>query len=279
MSIDRGELLELLIADGYSTKSARVYATAIDQAARGLAPATLDDAAPSVIRAYAETLPKTRGTRALLRSALGAYWRLSERPSPPLGAIRVPTHPRMVCKALSDEDARILARAARRRRDRKGLAVLIGLYVGLRRNEIAELRWSNLTDDGWVRLIGKGDVSAELPLHPIVIDALEGLRPPSLPGSLRGADYVFPGRTGGPVNPTTLWGHVREVSVAAGLRPVPTHVLRHTCLATALDNTRDLRAVQELARHARPETTAGYTRVKRTRMVETVNAIAYEGVG
>ena len=60
--------------------------------------------------------------------------------------------------------------------------------------------------------------------------------------------------------------------------PVATHVLRHTALATALDATGDLRAVQELAGHARPETTAGYTRVRRDRLEAAVSAISYDRV-
>jgi integrase/recombinase XerC len=86
---------------------------------------------------------------------------------------------------------------------------------------------------------------------------------------------VFPGRFGGPQNPTTVWGWVREVSSTAGLPPVPTHVLRHTALATALDATGDLRTVQEIAGHASPETTAGYTRVTRKAMARAIGAIDY----
>ena len=67
---------------------------------------------------------------------------------------------------------------------------------------------------------------------------------------------------------------MREVAADAGMK-VPTHVLRHTALATALDNCHDLRAVQELAGHARPETTAGYTRVTARRLTEAVGAIHY----
>ena len=55
-----------------------------------------------------------------------------------------------------------------------------------------------------------------------------------------------------------------------------TNVTPGGAIATALDNTRDLRAVQDLAGHARPETTAGYTRVRKNRLVDAVAALAYE---
>jgi len=60
------------------------------------------------------------------------------------------------------------------------------------------------------------------------------------------------------------------------MRPVRPHELRHTALATALDRTKDLRAVMTFAGHARPETTAGYTRTTRKRLEAVVAAIDYE---
>ena len=272
--MDADALADALTGAGYSRKTVAVYLTALRPAAAAL---DLEAATPTQVAAYAETLPRTRSSRALLRAALGAFWRLQGRPDAPTGAVRVPTHPRMRCKALEDHQAAVLAHAARRRHDLPGLAVLLGLYAGLRRAEIARLRWSEIGPDGWLTIVGKGDVTRSLPLHPAVLEALGSLRgvPDTPAAGAQRPGYVFAGRWGGPVNPTTVWGWVRLVATAAGLATVPTHVLRHTCLATALDTTRDLRAVQELAGHARPETTAGYTRVRRDRLTETVAAIEY----
>jgi site-specific recombinase XerC len=41
------------------------------------------------------------------------------------------------------------------------------------------------------------------------------------------------------------------------------------------DTSGDLRVAQELARHASPETTAGYTRVSRKRMVAASASLSY----
>ncbi len=266
---------------GYSAKTIAVYLVTIARAAAwlGAQGSTLEEAPPTLLHAYAETLPLTRSSRALLRSALRAYWSASGRPEGPARAIRVPSKPPMRCKALEDPEAWILANAARRRGDPQGLAVLLGLYAGLRRNEIATLRWSQIEPSGWLALVGKGDVSRAIPLHPVILEALEALPHPSHTVEREGpgrSEWVFPGRFGGPANPSTIWGWVRAVALEAGLAAVPTHVLRHTALSTALDATRDLRAVQQLAGHARPETTAGYTRVRRDRLVETVTAICYD---
>ncbi len=183
----------------------------------------------------------------------------------------------MRCRALSEPEAALLAAAARRRGDRKGLAVLLGLYAGLRRSEIAGLRWCQI-EDGWLTVTGKG-AERSVPLHPVLADALEAARGSSScpPGGHQGAGRLFVGAGGGPLNPTTVWKWVREIAREAGLPPIGAHVLRHTALATALDATGDLRAVQELAGHARPETTAGYTRVTDRRLRGAVAAICYEG--
>lgn len=265
-------LIESMTAHGLSRKTIVVYIGAL-RAARtaGIDP---DAVSAVALREYAETLPLTRWSRQLLRSALLAYWKVSGRTDGPAAAIRVPSKPRMRCRALEDHDASLLAAAARRRGDRKGLAVLLGLYTGLRRNEIATLRWSDVDPEGWLTVVGKGNVTRVCPLHPSLHPTLERQRETRRP-SRRGHDWIFRGRWGAPVNPTTIWTWVREVAHDAGLPAVPTHVLRHTALATALDNCRDLRAVQELAGHAWPETTAGYTRVTRNRLVDAVGAICY----
>jgi integrase len=183
----------------------------------------------------------------------------------------------MLCRALDEPLARRLAIVARARGDRMGAAVLLGLYAGLRRAEIARLRWSEIGTDGWLTIVGKGDVTRTIPLHPVVLEALRGLGREGLlaPEAPQRPEWVFPSPYGGPVHPTTVWTWVQQVGRDAGLE-LATHVLRHTCLATALDATRDLRAVQELAGHARPETTAGYTRVRRRRLEAVVAALEYE---
>lgn len=223
-------------------------------------------AGPADLESWAATKPRTHSTQVQLRSALGHFYALCGRHDAPLWAIRPPHKPPMRCRAVEDATARALDAAARARRDRKGLAVLLGLYAGLRREEIANLRWDDI-DEGWVRVTGKGDRTRYLPLHPAILQALAEV-PVSGPA-------VFPGQRGRTsVNPATVWEWVREVSERAGM-PVRTHQLRHTCLAKANDETGDLRAVQELAGHARPETTAGYTRVQRKRLATVVASIDY----
>lgn len=264
-----GDTTAWLLALGLAPKTARLYARTIHAAERWCAEQSQDLAtlAPELVVELAATKPLTHSSRTILRASLRHYWEHAGRENPPLRAIRVPPEPRHVCRALDEGDARILAKAARARGDRKGLAVILGLYQAMRREEIASMPWTWLRDTGAIRVMGKGTKERRIPLHPVAAEALTWVP--------RSSDYVFAGRFGGPVTPATIWAWVREVSAAAGVASIAPHVLRHTSLATANDNTGDLRAVQAFAGHSRPETTAGYTRAHSRRLAAVVASLDY----
>lgn len=220
---------------------------------------------------YVATRPNTHSTRKLIRCALGHYWRILGRVEPPLWAIRQYRKPRMVCRALEGDDARVLSDFAREKGGIEAFAVLLALYQALRRFEVAKVRWDDFTSDGWFRVMGKFDKPALLPVHPVVAEGLTKLDRGSSP-------WVFPGRFSGThVCDATIWHWIAETAVEAGIGHVPPHVLRHTALATANDGTGDLRAVQDLARHSDIGTTAGYTRTTSKRLIAATEAINFGG--
>lgn len=263
---------EQLMLLGLSARSIRQYVRTVQSADRWFVGRRLDLAratAPPVV-AYAETKPKTFASRNLLRAALTHYWSIVGHLAAPIKAIRVPPKPRMVCRALEPPAAARLAAVAVTRADRQGLAVLLALYLGLRREEISVARWDAFAGDGWYKVVaGKGDKEAILPVHPVLLRAVLAFP--------RRSAWLFPGRSGTrPVCPATIWAWVQDVTEEAGLGRVAPHVLRHTCLATANDATGDLRAVQEFARHSKPETTAGYTRATARRLTEVMMSLDYD---
>lgn len=265
-----------LLALGLAPGTAKQYARRIVAAQGWCDGEGLDLSTISAARVidYADTKPLTHSSRLGLRCALRQYWEMVGREQPPLRAIRVPPEPEPVCKALEDDDARILGKAARGRKDRKGFAVLLGMYSGLRRAETAGARWewfhppSSAFPTGLLVPIGKGSKQRRIPLHGAIVDAMVGLD--------RSGPWVFPGRfPGRHVSVATIWDWVRIVSDEAGVPMVPPHVLRHTCLATANDNTGDLRSVQSLAGHSKPETTSRYTRASARRLNAAVASLDY----
>ncbi|MDP9403857.1 MAG: tyrosine-type recombinase/integrase [Actinomycetota bacterium] len=230
-----------------------------------------------VLSQYIELRPKTYSVRLLLRASLTHYWRIFKRKNPPLWLVKVPRKPKRVCRALSESDAARLATVARERADKAGLAVLLALYQGLRREEISAVAWHDF-NDGWLSVLGKGEQPAKIPLHPVVADAIARAERDD-------PVWVFPARQfkidrkteGGPhTTPVSIWKWVKTVAAEAGIEEVTTHSLRHTCLATANDSTGDLRAVQDFARHAKVDTTAGYTRTTEKRLRAVMQSLNYE---
>jgi len=218
---------------------------------------------------YSDTLGAA--SRRSLRSALRHYYAATGTIDPPIGAIRVGPKRRMVAHPLEDIDARRLFELARADTGKGGTAVLLGLLLGLRCAEIAKLRFDDFDEDGrWVRFVGKGDLDASLPVPPMLRECIAALPRGS-------SSYLFPGQLPGKhVNPTTVWNWVRDLGADAGIEGLYTHKLRHTCLTIANDATGDLRGVQEFARHADPDTTAGYTRVTGARLTSIGEVILRE---
>jgi len=210
------------------------------------------------------------------KTALTRLWEWQERSDPPLKAIRVPRKPRPRPRALEEDTARLLVKASFGLHP-EGTAVLLGLALGLRREEIATARWDRFDGD-WYTVLGKGNLTATLPVHPILLDHLALVAEVLAGGVDRVIDehgpWLFPGSrgrahvTGATIN---LW--VDRVANVAGVGHVGPHELRHTAITVINDQTHDLRATQEFARHARPETTMVYTRVTTTRLQEASRAL------
>lgn len=131
--------------------------------------------------------------------------------------------------------------------ERARLAIDLAGMCGLRRGEIARARVEDVEADlvGLsLRVIGKGG-------HVRVVPLPDGLAARVL---ARERGVLFPSPRGGHLTPHHLSKIVSE-HLPDG---VTMHSLRHRCATTAYAATRDLRAVQELLGHSRPETTAAY---------------------
>jgi integrase/recombinase XerD len=110
-----------------------------------------------------------------------------------------------------------------------------------------------------LRVLGKGDKIALVPLPPAVGRAIE---------------RALDGRFGGPILRSRTGSRMdrhcatRGLSALARSAGVPTarmhpHMLRHTFVTTMLDAGVDLRDVQIAARHADPRTTMRYDRARK----------------
>lgn len=192
-------------------------------------------------------------TRRSYRASLRAFYAWGQacgrRPDSPAHLLPPITVPRGVPRPTPNELYRAALSAAG---PRERLMVLLAAVCGLRRGEIARARREDVEPDllGYsLRVHGKGGHVRSVPLP----DALAAQLLSAPPG------WLFPSsRSDG----GHLTAHHVGVLVSRLLPEGWTcHTLRHRCATVAYASTRDLRAVQELLGHAKPETTARYTQV------------------
>jgi integrase len=198
--------------------------------------------------------------RAILNAMRSFYgWALrrgfiAADPTVDLRAIRVPQG---LPKPIAEDDLTLaLSRADRETR----LMLLLGAYAGLRRAEISRVHSDDVTANG-LRVLGKGGKVRRVPLHPILRDAL---------AEVNGWAFPSPRFPGEHVQAWTVGDRLEKVLP----QPWTAHSLRHRFATMAYRGTHDLRVVQTLLGHTKPETTARYTLTGDDDLIAAVNGIA-----
>lgn len=206
-------------------------------------------------------------TKRSCRSTLRAFYgwgvkagRLEESPAEDLETVLVP---RGLPKPAPDQAVKAALAAAD---DRMRLALMLAAFGGLRRTEIASLHTSQITDDE-ILVVGKAGHHRRVPVYDELRDALRAemaRRRDGRHGSGWGDRFVtehgflFPSDLHpGPMTPK----HLGKLMAQALPEGWTAHSLRHRFATATYAVERDLRTVQELLGHAKPETTARYAAV------------------
>jgi integrase len=209
-------------------------------------------------------------TRKSARASLIAFYRWAAKtgrltgpnPAAELDAITVP---RALPRPTPDD---VLVDALLKANDHDRLILMLAGYAGLRRAEIAKVHPDDFDwDAGKLLVRGKGGKQRLVPVHPDLgaevrfeLDRRTSGKTGSgwryYIGGITPHDYLVPGR----------YGHVQPDSIGKVLSRLLAghwtgHTLRHRFATVALRVAHDLRAVQELLGHSKPETTARYTEV------------------
>ena len=148
------------------------------------------------------------------------------------------------------------------KRDRAILEVMYG--CGLRVSEAAGLKISALfLDEGFIRIIGKGNKERLTPIGEMAADALMAyLEERPAPGSKAADDLVFLNRFGKAISRVSLFKIVKKHTLAAGItKEVSPHTFRHSFATHLIEHGADLRVVQEMLGHENIATTEIYTHV------------------
>lgn len=147
-------------------------------------------------------------------------------------------------------------------RDRAVLETLYG--CGLRVSEAVNLKLSEVfIDEGFVRVVGKGDKQRMVPLGEMAAEAIEAwieARPEAAHGF---DDTVFLNRFGKPLSRVSMFNIVKKQAFLAGVRKeISPHTFRHSFATHLIENGADLRAVQEMLGHESILTTEIYTHIE-----------------
>ncbi len=150
-------------------------------------------------------------------------------------------------------------------RDRAILEVLYG--CGLRVSEAVELKISCLYfDDGFMRVIGKGDKERLVPVGEMAVDAvnayLERRPEPADPAS---SDLLFLNRFGRSLSRQSMFKMIKAKALLADVRKeISPHTFRHSFATHLVEHGADLRMVQEMLGHESITTTEIYTHIDST---------------
>ena len=185
-------------------------------------------------------------------------------PESPAETLRTPRIPARLPKFLTQDEAlRLLsAPGGSSYEDIRDRAMLELLYAaGLRVSELVSLKpeAANL-QDGWVRVVGKGNKERMVPVHARALACLRAYLAERERRFKNPAPELFLGRGGRRVSRIQFWRRLRELGTRAGLKTrLHPHLLRHTFATHLLQGGADLRSVQEMLGHADLATTQIYT--------------------
>lgn len=159
---------------------------------------------------------------------------------------------------------------------RRNKAIIAVLYAcGLRVSELTGLRLSGLfLDEGFVRVIGKGDKERLVPIGQEAVRLLSHyIRYDRTQLSVQAGceDVVFLNRRGGRLSREMVFMMIRQTAGLAGMtKPVSPHSFRHSFATHLVEGGADLRAVQEMLGHASITTTEIYTHLDKRYLRETI---------
>jgi len=206
----------------------------------------------------------------------------------PAAMVATPKLDRRLPHALSEHEVESLldnafGTGARDLRDRAMLELLYasGIRVAeLVGADLGDLEISRATEDGMLRVIGKGRKERLVPIGSKAVAALKGyLRcrhalQPTRPGRAAGAarDALFLNARGGRLTDRSVRRILNgRLLSAAMMQRVSPHTLRHSFATHMLNAGADLRSIQELLGHASLSTTQRYTAVSTRRLLEVYN--------
>lgn len=213
----------------------------------------------------------SKRSQARLLSSLKAFfdWCIveGERKDNPCDAVDFPKLGQYLPEVLSVEEVEAIMDSVDLRspsgvRDRAILELLYG--CGLRVSELCGLRISHVyLNEGFVRVVGKGDKERLVPLGEPAADAFRAwldIRPE--PAEAAYQDSAFLNLRGTPLSRVSVFKMIKKQALLAGVdKEISPHSFRHSFATHLIAGGADLRIVQEMLGHESILTTEIYTHI------------------
>ena len=213
----------------------------------------------------------SKRSQARLLSSLKAFfdWCIveGERKDNPCYAVDFPKLGQYLPEVLSVEEVEAIMDSVDLRspsgvRDRAILELLYG--CGLRVSELCGLRISQVyLNEGFVRVVGKGDKERLVPLGEPAADAFRAwldIRPD--PAEAAFQDSAFLNLRGTPLSRVSVFKMIKKQALLAGVdKEISPHSFRHSFATHLIAGGADLRIVQEMLGHESILTTEIYTHI------------------
>ncbi len=155
-------------------------------------------------------------------------------------------------------------------------AMVETLYsCGLRVSELITLRLSDLFfNDGFIRVIGKGDKQRLVPISETARHRIEEylLLRQTMQADARDTDIVFLNNKGRGLTRVMIFHIIRKAALAAGItKTISPHTFRHSFATHLLEGGASIRQVQEMLGHESILTTEIYTHLDSEKLRENVD--------
>ena len=228
-----------------------------------------EDAGPADIEEYLATRNQlSERSQARLVSSLRSFfdWMVKEGyiSDNPCDRVEAPKLGVYLPSVLSEEEVDRIIRCVDTsswmgKRDRAILEILYG--CGLRVSEASGLKISSLfLEQGFIRIIGKGNKERLVPIGEMAMEALEAYMEDRPAPAAKADDLVFLNRYGKSISRVSLFKIVKKYTLAAGImKEISPHTFRHSFATHLIEHGADLRVVQEMLGHENIATTEIYT--------------------
>lgn len=155
-------------------------------------------------------------------------------------------------------------------------AIIETLYsCGLRVSELVNLRFEDcFFEEGFVRVIGKGNKERLVPVSPSVIEEVGtyvATDRPLVPIKKGQEAYVFLNRRGAQLTRVMIFTIIKNLATLAGIQKnISPHTFRHSFATHLIEGGANLRAIQDMLGHESITTTEIYTHLDQRFLREAI---------